>query len=69
MIAYVVAILAEVPFVNSTFYVGPFVKPLGEADVSWIVGMVVAAVLYVVLVRPTVSGETALPHHVAAVRE
>jgi len=60
MIAYVVAIVVEVPFVNSTFYVGPFVKPLGEADISWIVGMVVAAVLYIVLMRPVVSKESNL---------
>ena len=58
MIAYVVAIVVEVPFVNSTFYVGPFVKPLGEADISWIIGMVVAAVLYIVLMRPIVSKES-----------
>ena len=45
MISYVVAILVEVPSVNSTFYVGPFVNLLGEADISWIVGMVVAALL------------------------
>jgi nucleobase:cation symporter-1, NCS1 family len=61
MIAYVVAILLEVPFVNSTFYVGPFVAPLGDADLSWIVGMVVAAVLYVLLVGPRVSTESAEP--------
>jgi nucleobase:cation symporter-1, NCS1 family len=61
MIAYVVAILVEVPFVNSTFYVGPFVAPLGDADLSWIVGMVVAAVLYVVLVGPRVSTESLEP--------
>lgn len=57
MIAYVVAIVAEVPFVNSTFYVGPFVKPLGEADISWIIGMLVAAALYIVLMRPVMSHE------------
>ena len=52
MIAYIVAIVVEVPFVNSTFYVGPFVAPLGDADLSWVVGMIVAAVLYIVLMRP-----------------
>ena len=60
MIAYIVAIVVEVPFVNSTFYVGPFVGPLGDADLSWIVGMVVAAVLYVILMRPVTAREAQL---------
>jgi NCS1 family nucleobase:cation symporter-1 len=54
MIAYVVAILVEVPFVSSTFYEGPLVAPLGGADISWIIGMIVAAVLYVLLMRPVI---------------
>jgi NCS1 family nucleobase:cation symporter-1 len=55
MIAYVVAIIVEVPFVSSTFYEGPLVKSLGGADISWIIGMIVAVVLYVLLMRPVVG--------------
>jgi purine-cytosine permease-like protein len=38
--------LVEVPFVNSSLYVGPIAKDLDGADISWIVGFIVAAVLY-----------------------
>ncbi|MEV5705678.1 cytosine permease [Actinoallomurus sp. NPDC052274] len=50
--AYAIGVLVEVPFVSSTFYTGPFVKHLGGADISWIIGLVVASVLYYVWMRP-----------------
>ncbi|HEU5420414.1 MAG TPA: cytosine permease [Streptosporangiaceae bacterium] len=50
--AYVVAVLVEVPFMNTTFYVGPMVSHLGGADISWILGLVVAVALYYLLMRP-----------------
>jgi nucleobase:cation symporter-1, NCS1 family len=34
IIAYLVAVIAEVPFVNSSFYVGPLCKALNGADIS-----------------------------------
>jgi NCS1 family nucleobase:cation symporter-1 len=46
LVIYLVAIGAEIPFINSSFYVGPFVQRLGGADISWIVGLVLATVLY-----------------------
>ena len=60
MIAYVVAIFVEVPFVNSTFDVGLLAKPLGEAGISWIVGMVIGDLLYILAMRPVVSKESNL---------
>ena len=36
-------------------YVGPFVKDLGGADISWIVGFFVAAVVYLILVVSSAS--------------
>lgn len=67
MTAYVIGILVEVPFVNSSFYVGPMVKPLGGADISWIIGVIVAAGLYYILMRPVVAKERRLQqqNHVA----
>ncbi|MFE7213284.1 cytosine permease [Streptomyces sp. NPDC001698] len=44
--AYVAAMAAQVPFINSGLYTGPLVDDLGGADVAWIVGLVVATVLY-----------------------
>ncbi len=44
--AYLIGIVVEVPFVSTTFYTGPLVKHLGGADISWIIGLIVASVLY-----------------------
>ncbi|ATA19571.1 NCS1 family nucleobase:cation symporter-1 [Gibbsiella quercinecans] len=44
--AFLIAIVAEIPFINSTFYVGPIAKMLDGADMAWIVGIVAALVLY-----------------------
>lgn len=52
LIAYLVAILVEVPFMSTTFYTGPMVAHVGGADISWILGIIVAAGLYYLLMRP-----------------
>jgi NCS1 family nucleobase:cation symporter-1 len=49
MTAFVAAIVLQIPFVNTTFYVGPMAHLFGGADVAWMVGLVVAAVLYYAL--------------------
>jgi NCS1 family nucleobase:cation symporter-1 len=46
MVAYLVAIAVEVPFMNTTFYTGPMVSHLGGGDISWILGLIVASGLY-----------------------
>ena len=51
LIIYAVSIGVEIPFINSTLYVGPLVKHLGGADISWILGIVVAGVLYYAYAR------------------
>lgn len=43
---YVVGILVQMPFISSAFYTGPLVAPLGGADISWIVGLIVPGALY-----------------------
>jgi NCS1 family nucleobase:cation symporter-1 len=48
---YVLTILVELPFVNSSLYVGPIARALGGADISWIVGFVIAAGLYYLAAR------------------
>jgi NCS1 family nucleobase:cation symporter-1 len=59
MAAYLVAVAAEIPFMSTTFYTGALVPALGGADIAWIVGLVIAAALYVVLMRPVLAAETA----------
>ncbi|AZV57088.1 cytosine permease [Clostridium sp. AWRP] len=46
MVAYVIAVLVEIPFVNTTFYVGPLCNALGGADISWVLGLVIPCFLY-----------------------
>jgi NCS1 family nucleobase:cation symporter-1 len=55
MIAYLVAVAAEIPFMSTTFYTGGLVSALGGADIAWIVGLLIAALLYVALMRPVVA--------------
>jgi nucleobase:cation symporter-1, NCS1 family len=57
MIAYLVAVAAEIPFMSTTFYTGRLVDRLGGADIAWIVGLVIAAALYVALMPPVVRAE------------
>ncbi|MDQ6600943.1 purine-cytosine permease family protein [Bacillus salipaludis] len=45
-IAFLLSILAEIPFINASFYVGPFAKAFDGADLAWAVGLVVPAVSY-----------------------
>jgi NCS1 family nucleobase:cation symporter-1 len=51
LVIYLVTILLEIPFVNSSLYEGPIAKHLGGADISWIVGLVFASVVYYLYAR------------------
>jgi nucleobase:cation symporter-1, NCS1 family len=53
LIPYLIALAAQVPFIDQTLYVGPAVKPLGGADISWLVGFVVAGAGYLAATRIT----------------
>lgn len=46
LVTYVVGIVAQVPFLAQSMYTGPVTKALGGADISWIVGLVLTAVIY-----------------------
>ena len=50
--AYLVGILVEIPFMSTTFYTGPMVKHIGGADVSWVIGLIVASGIYYFAMRP-----------------
>ncbi|MFI0239662.1 purine-cytosine permease family protein [Streptomyces sp. NPDC016845] len=51
LMVYGIGLVAQFPFLATSFYTGPLVDPLGGADVSWIVGLVVPAALYWLLAR------------------
>ncbi|MEU5100189.1 cytosine permease [Streptomyces sp. NPDC020996] len=51
MAAYVAGVAIEIPFMSASFYTGPMVARLGGADISWILGLLVSAVLYHLVMR------------------
>ncbi|MFI7385930.1 purine-cytosine permease family protein [Streptomyces sp. NPDC049813] len=51
LVVYAVGLVSQFPFLATSFYTGPLVGPLGGADVSWIVGLLVPAALYWLLAR------------------
>ncbi|MEY9931483.1 NCS1 family nucleobase:cation symporter-1 [Catenulispora sp. GP43] len=53
MLLYVVSFAAEVPFINSSLYVGPLANLLGGADIAWLIGLAVGGFGYYALARQT----------------
>ena len=51
LVSYAIGLAIEVPFVDQTLYVGPLAKAMGGADISWIIGIVVPAVVYYLICR------------------
>ncbi|HET9899313.1 MAG TPA: cytosine permease [Streptosporangiaceae bacterium] len=51
LVAYVIGLGAQWPFIDQLDYVGPLVNVLGGADISWLIGWIVAAGVYLGLVR------------------
>lgn len=49
--SFVVPILLQVPFMNTTFYVGPIADALDGVDLVWIVGPLVPALTYYVAMK------------------
>lgn len=48
-VAYFVGVAVQIPFMNSSLYVGPVAHWMGGAEVAWVLGLVVAGVLYYAL--------------------
>jgi nucleobase:cation symporter-1, NCS1 family len=51
LVAYVLAVAVQVPFIAQAFYTGPLVRALGGTDISWVVGGVAGVVFYLVALR------------------
>ncbi|WP_321891678.1 purine-cytosine permease family protein [Burkholderia cenocepacia] len=68
IVIYAIGVAVQLPFISTSFYTGPLVEKLGNTDISWIVGLIVPAVLYYVFARSTAREappETILPKHVS----
>ena len=59
LVALVVGFVVSIPFFNQTLYVGPAANALGGADVTYVVGFVVAGAIYWLLERS--AGRTSVP--------
>jgi len=57
----VITLAVQVPFIDQLFFVGALVKPLGGADISWIVGFGVASLLYLAGAKRFVGAQPGLP--------
>ncbi|WP_069811490.1 purine-cytosine permease family protein [Streptomyces sp. TP-A0874] len=51
VLAYLLGFLSMIPFFSTSFYVGPVAELLGEADFSFVVGLLVSGLLYLVFSR------------------
>jgi nucleobase:cation symporter-1, NCS1 family len=51
IVIYVFGVLVQMPFISSAFYTGPLVARLDGTDISWIVGLIVPALLYFLVAR------------------
>jgi len=43
---YLIGVLIQLPFLATGFYTGPMVAILGNVDISWIIGLLVPALMY-----------------------
>jgi NCS1 family nucleobase:cation symporter-1 len=59
LVALVVGFVVSIPFFNQTLFVGPAANALGGADVTYVVGFVVAGAIYWLLERS--AGRTSVP--------
>ncbi|WP_375740286.1 purine-cytosine permease family protein [Pseudomonas boanensis] len=48
---YVFGVIVQMPFIATGFYTGPLVAHLGETDISWLVGLIIPALVYYPLAR------------------
>jgi NCS1 family nucleobase:cation symporter-1 len=46
IVAYFIGIIVQLPFANTSLYVGPYANWVEGADLSWLVGLVVTCPLY-----------------------
>jgi nucleobase:cation symporter-1, NCS1 family len=51
LVAFLVGVLAEIPFVDLPFFVGPAAAAMGEVDIAFVVGLLVSGGVYVALTR------------------
>ncbi len=46
IVAYFIGIIVQLPFANTSLYVGPYANYLEGVDLSWLAGLLVTCPLY-----------------------
>ncbi|ABS75925.1 cytosine permease [Bacillus velezensis] len=57
--AFVLSIILEIPFINTSFYIGPLAEIFGGGDIAWVIGLAVPSLLYYVLMKSRVKQQEA----------
>lgn len=63
ILVYAFGVLVQMPFISTKLYTGPMVERLGGVDISWIIGLVVPAVLYYLFARRDTRPAAREPAH------
>ncbi|GAB6966801.1 cytosine permease [Komagataeibacter kakiaceti JCM 25156] len=58
MLSYIFGLIVQVPFLANELYMGPFAQAFGGADLSWVFGLALTGLVYVVAMRATGRGKT-----------
>ncbi|MCE2574147.1 cytosine permease [Komagataeibacter sp. FNDCR2] len=58
ILSYVFGLIVQVPFLANELYMGPFAQAFGGADLSWVFGLALTGLVYVVAMRGTGRGKT-----------
>jgi NCS1 family nucleobase:cation symporter-1 len=61
LIAYLLAVAVQVPFIDQAFYTGPLVGTLGGIDISWVAGGVAGFAFYLIALRIPAHGAFSRP--------
>lgn len=51
LIIYFIGILVQIPFMENTFFTGPYARIIPGADISWVISLVVTGMLYSLFYR------------------
>ena len=49
--AYIFGVIVQVPFIATDLYTGPIAKALDGADVSWVVGLILTSIFYLMGIK------------------
>lgn len=59
--SFLISIVLEIPFINTTLYVGPVANLLGGVDLAWLVGIITSSLLYYFLMKSKLAARSARP--------